>query len=236
MTADLREATGTPLGPPLVLCNGLGASQRSWNRLVDALGPDVTALRFEYPDTPGEVPTIRGHADAAAEAMDTAGVDRAVLAGWSFGGLVAQEFGRRHGDRLCGLALVSSSIGAPSWPPTAWGAGEVAGLEVWRHVKALPTGTTQRVTRVAQRSAAVMRWSSVPWLSDLDVPTLVAHGWLDQVVPVPNGLLLASLIPGARLELRLDGAHYLPHRRPQWLARLLRELLETVENRTTVTA
>lgn len=222
----LSEATEPPSGPPLILINGLGASQRSWDRLVAALGPDVSTLRFELPDLAGEVPTIRMHADAVAATMDAAGIERGVLAGWSFGGLVAQEFGRRHRDRLLGLALISSSTGAGSWPPTVWGVGEVAGLEVMRHIRSFPTGATHLTAHVAARSAAAMRWTSLPWLHTLDVPALVAHGWLDQVVPVANAFVLASSLPSAELKLRTDGFHDLAHRRPRWLAPRIRRLLE----------
>lgn len=228
MTFELSEAVGHPAGPPLILINGLGASKRSWDRLVEQLGSDVSTLRFEFPDLAGEVPTIRMHADAVAATMDEAGIERGVLAGWSFGGLVAQEFGRRHPDRLGGLALISSSTGAGSWPPTVWGAAEVAGLELMRHVRTLPTGATCHAAHVAARSAAVMRWSSLPWLHTLDVPALVAHGWLDQIVPVANAFVLASALPGAELQLRPDGLHDLAHRRPRWLAPRIRRLLKKV--------
>lgn len=229
-TFEFCQATGRGAGPPLILVNGLGASQRSWNRLVEELGPDVSTLRFDLPDLGDQVPTIRMHADAVAAIMDRAGIERGVLAGWSFGGLVAQEFARRHPDRLAGLALISSSTGAGSWPPTVWGAAEVAGLEVMRHVRSLPTGATHHMAHVAARSAAVMRWTSLPWLHTLDVPALVAHGWLDQIVPVANAFVLASSLPGAEVQLRPDGFHDLANHRPRWLAPRIRGLLERADH------
>lgn len=236
MSTVLRQATDGPAGPPLVLVNGLGASLRSWNRLVETLGPRVTTLRFEHPDRVGEVPTVRDHADAVAAAMDGAGLDTAVIVGWSFGGLVAQEFARRHRERTAGIGLVSTSAGVGSLPPTTWGAGEVVGIEMMRNAKVSPAGSAQRLTGVVGRSLAVMRWSSLGWLHSIDVPSVVVHGWFDHVVPVANGLVVASRLPGAELELRLDGGHYLPHRRPRWMAPILHRLVERAARPSEVTS
>ena len=71
-----------------------------------------------------------------------------------------------------------------------------------------------------------MRWTSLPWLHTLHVPALVAHGWLDQIVPVANAFMLASALPDAEMQLRPDGLHDLAHRRPRWLAPRIRRLLE----------
>ena len=44
-------------------------------------------------------------------------------------------------------------------------------------------------------------------LPDLSTPTLVIHGTVDRVLGYPNGPLIASLIPGARLETYEDVGH-----------------------------
>ncbi len=38
-------------------------------------------------------------------------------------------------------------------------------------------------------------------LAEIAAPTLVIHGTEDKMIPVANGELIASLIPGARLEI-----------------------------------
>ncbi len=55
---------------------------------------------------------------------------------------------------------------------------------------------------------AVMGHDTSARLPELRVPTLVVHGTEDQMLPVENGRLIASLIPGARLEI-LDGVGHL---------------------------
>ena len=55
------------------------------------------------------------------------------------------------------------------------------------------------------------------------MPVLVVHGTEDEMLPVANGELIASLIPGSRLEI-LDGiGHMFFWEQPQRSAELLRE-------------
>jgi pimeloyl-ACP methyl ester carboxylesterase len=51
-------------------------------------------------------------------------------------------------------------------------------------------------------------------LSDINVPTLVVHGELDPVFPLPHGEALRNTIPGATLLVLPQTGHELP--RPVW--------------------
>jgi len=51
------------------------------------------------------------------DAMDAAGLQRAVICGVSYGGLIAFAFAARHPERVSGLVLVSAL--PPSWTPDA---------------------------------------------------------------------------------------------------------------------
>jgi pimeloyl-ACP methyl ester carboxylesterase len=51
-------------------------------------------------------------------------------------------------------------------------------------------------------------------LGDLAVPTLVVHGELDPVFPLPHGEALRDTIPGARLLVLDEAGHELPP--PVW--------------------
>ena len=52
---------------------------------------------------------MRDYADDAAAVMDAMGIDKAMILGISFGGMVAQEFAVRHTARLSRLALQVTS-------------------------------------------------------------------------------------------------------------------------------
>jgi pimeloyl-ACP methyl ester carboxylesterase len=59
-------------------------------------------------------------------------------------------------------------------------------------------------------------------LRGLRVPTLVIHGTADQLLAPINGDLVASLIPGARLELLEGVGHLFFWEQPQRSAELVR--------------
>ena len=58
-----------------------------------------------------------------------------------------------------------------------------------------------------QLLAVVASGDRTPLLSRITAPTLVIHGRADTLVPVANGIDLASRIPGARLEI-IDGMNH----------------------------
>ena len=55
------------------------------------------------------------------------------------------------------------------------------------------------------------------------MPTLVVHGTADQMIPVENGRLIASLIPDSRLEIFDGVGHLFFWERPERSAELVRE-------------
>jgi 3-oxoadipate enol-lactonase len=60
-------------------------------------------------------------------------------------------------------------------------------------------------------------------LPGLTMPTLVIHGTVDRVLGYPNGPLVASLIPDARLETLEDVGHMFWWEQPERSAELVRE-------------
>ena len=58
---------------------------------------------------------FENYVEQVSLAMDRAGIDRAIIAGQSYGGLIASEFAARNPDRVSGLVL-SSALHA-SWEP-----------------------------------------------------------------------------------------------------------------------
>ena len=80
-------------------------------------------------DKPEGPYSMRDYADDAAAVMDAMGIDKAMILGISFGGMVAQEFAVRHTARLSRLALWCTSpggAGGASYP-----LHELEGL-IWR--------------------------------------------------------------------------------------------------------
>jgi pimeloyl-ACP methyl ester carboxylesterase len=73
------------------------------------------------------------------------------------------------------------------------------------------------------QQAAVVAHDTYGQLRGLTVPTLVVHGTADRLLAPVNGDLVASLIPGARLELLEGVGHLFFWEQPQRAAQLVRE-------------
>lgn len=110
-------------GAPIVIVPGIQGRWEWMKPAIDALAARRRVITFSLADEP----TCGGHFDPAhgfdcyveqvREAMDLAGVASAVVAGVSYGGLVAATFAARHPDRVSGLVLVSAI--PPGWEPNA---------------------------------------------------------------------------------------------------------------------
>jgi pimeloyl-ACP methyl ester carboxylesterase len=61
------------------------------------------------------------------------------------------------------------------------------------------------------------------------VPTMIVWGDRDGVIPVEHAHAAHELMPGSRLEIVERAGHFLPVERPEVLARLLRDFIETTE-------
>jgi pimeloyl-ACP methyl ester carboxylesterase len=101
-------------------------------------------------------------------------------------------------------------------PPFAAGADAYASFLQIAERRAVPVPVIQ-----AQMQACVAHDTSRR-LPELELPTLVVHGTDDQMLPVENGQQIASLIPGARLELLNGVGHMFWVERPQRSAELVR--------------
>jgi pimeloyl-ACP methyl ester carboxylesterase len=90
---------------------------------VDALAGRCRVVTFSLADEPtcgGSFDRSRGfdsYVDQIRDAMDMSGISTAVVAGVSYGGLVAASFAARYPERTAGLILVSAV--PPRWRPNA---------------------------------------------------------------------------------------------------------------------
>lgn len=106
-------------GYPVVISNGMGAPPSAWPLLAD---PDcgVHAVSWyhrgldvsERPDDAGRI-TVEDHAADLEAVMDAAGMERAVLVGWSLGVNVAFAFARDNPGRVAGILAVGGRAGDP---------------------------------------------------------------------------------------------------------------------------
>jgi len=109
-------------GVPVVLIPGIQGRWEWMEAAVDALASRCRVITFSLADEPSaEWPSRSNGFDAYVEqvsqTLDARGLERAVVCGVSYGGLVAAAFAGRYPHRVAGLALVSAI--PPSWRPDA---------------------------------------------------------------------------------------------------------------------
>ena len=189
----------------------------------------------------------------AADALALLGalrIERAHVLGFSMGGMAAQELALSAPERIATLTLASTSCGGTQSKPTSAEVVQALTMAMLsgdreRVVRtgydllfsSAFTGDAANYPPFAQAArthpaslnalmsqhGAILAHDAYGRLRGLGVPTLVVHGTQDRLLSHVNGDLVASMIPGARLEL-LDGVgHLLFWEQPERVAQLVRE-------------
>lgn len=102
----------------IVFLSGWGCDASLWRNQLPELARCGRLLVLDLPghgrsDKPEIVYTAGLFVRAVNAVLDHAGVEKAVLAGHSMGGMVAYEFARRHKDKALALIWVEGSLGLP---------------------------------------------------------------------------------------------------------------------------
>jgi poly(3-hydroxyalkanoate) depolymerase len=220
--------------PPLLLCNGIGASLEVLQPLVDALHPDRGVVRFDVPGVGGSPPPPLPYLLTALSSWVTALMARLGhrefdVLGLSWGGGLAQQLAlqsRRRVRRVVLAATGTGSLMVPARPQVvarmltprrhrdpeyaARIAGDIYGGSM-RNEPERGAELLHAATRAGPRRgyyyqlAATTGWSSLPFLPLLRQPTLVLCGDDDPIIPLVNGRVLARLLPDARLHVYHGG-------------------------------
>jgi pimeloyl-ACP methyl ester carboxylesterase len=225
-------------GQPLLLINGLGGNTQMWRVAQRRLAHTARTIAFDAPGTgrsrlspvPLPLPIL---ARAIGRMLDELGYDRVDVAGYSLGGVVAQQFARTLPDRVGRMALVGTACGWGMAPPEPEPLALITSplryfsKRVYRATNHIVDGGDRfkdprlREVQATARSAAPPNpigyaqqflqgttWSSLHWGASLTTPTLVLSGGCDRLVPPANGLLLARTLPNSRLHT-LEGEGHL---------------------------
>jgi pimeloyl-ACP methyl ester carboxylesterase len=194
--------------------------------------------------------TIADLAADTAGLLDALELENAHVVGISMGGMIAQELALAHPERIRTLTIGASYCGGPGGtlmaPEDLQLLGEaVASGEREQVFRAmweinLSPGFREDDSRfepfaemaaalpapqpvILQQMQACAAHDTHGRLGGLDLPTLVIHGDADRLLRYPNGRLIASLIPGARLATLEGIGHMFWWEQPQRSAELIRE-------------
>jgi 3-oxoadipate enol-lactonase len=194
--------------------------------------------------------TIVEMAEDAASLMDELGIESAHVVGISMGGMIAQELALAEPDRLRSLTLGCSYCGGPGSQLMPQENVEIlaAGMMSGDRDKAIrasyevnlspafraeesrydafhemATAVPAAKGTIELQVQAIFGHDTSSRLGEISTPTLIVHGTEDGVLPYPNGELIASLMPAARLETLEDVGHMFWWEQPERSGELIRE-------------
>jgi pimeloyl-ACP methyl ester carboxylesterase len=194
--------------------------------------------------------SVAGLAGDALALLDALDVPAAHVLGVSLGGMIAQELALAAPERVLTLTLGATSCGGTQSKATASEVIQQLTTAVLSRdrERLLRTGFAivvspsyaasdthcsafaeaarsfpPTISILMAQKAAAEGHDTYARLRGLRVPALVVHGTADMVLEAVNGDLVASLIPGARLELLEGVGHLFFWEQPQRTADLVRQ-------------
>lgn len=215
-------------GPPLVLIMGYTLNMENWDpRLVHDLAEHNRVVMFDNAGVGRtqalpEPLTIDAMANQTSALIDTLGLGRPDVLGWSMGGTIAQALAVLHPAQVRRLVLCATFPGTGAGLPPSAAAQRDGSLFPANQVKAddayktaiseYPAASAPSAVTITGQGDALGDWwndldTAGPEIGRISAPTLIADGTDDQLVPVVNEHMLASLIPRARLVLYPDAGH-----------------------------
>lgn len=222
--------------PPIVLLHGWGLSAGVWAPLRAHLSP---AQAIHAPDLPGHgnaAPagdTLASWADALVATLP----DKALVVGWSLGGMLALHIARHYPQKVARLVLIDTTprfVQADDWQP-ALSSETLADFR--HHFDADPAATQRRFVALQSLGDAARKTVSASLtaaltpsdeshqpalatglrlLAETDLrdlipavtqPVRLLHGGEDKLMPVAAAEWLADTLPNARLSVFGDAGH-----------------------------
>jgi pimeloyl-ACP methyl ester carboxylesterase len=246
-------------GRPLLLLNGFAATSADWDpSLIDRLAWSNELILLNNRGIgssadDGKSFDIAKLAADAALVIETLGIERANVLGWSMGGFIAQALALKYAHRINKLVLLSTDSGgveADLASPDVWSelvdtAGtpneqarrllfllfpsDVAESFYRQFGDIVTAARAQLSVELLNRQAAAMdawhRNGVAGQLREIRAPVLIAAGTEDIVIPASNALKLANAIPGAWLAQFPHGGHAFMAQYPRALADLINTFL-----------
>lgn len=239
-------AAGADSASPLVLVHGAGMDHRAWAAVTPFLV--AAGWRVLAVDLPGHGDTAGPAKASVAEAadwligvLDALGLERAALAGHSYGSLIALDAAARYPDRVSALALLAAAERmavnpdllktAAERPDEAsrliagWCHGvsrkaDPAGAEAWTARLLALMGRTDPGALAVDLRACDIYTDAAAAAAKVRCPVTLIVGERDKMTPPDGGRALAAAFAAARLGA-LDCGHTMMEEQPAETARLI---------------
>ena len=250
------DLLGPPDAPLVCLAHSLSSESGIWAEQVPPLlSRGWQVLRID----------MRGHGGSAAPSgpwrmedltsdvvrvLDLLAIERMHFVGLSIGGMIGQQLGIDHGERLHSLLLTGTSPKAVPGPPEMWperfaairAAGSVDPIadatmtrwfteafrpdheNRWQQVRAMIANTDPE--GYIAGAEAIIHFDVLARLPQVRTETLVLCGDDDPGTPAEGNRLIASVIPGARYVEISDARHIPMVENPALFSQLMLDWLE----------
>ena len=254
-------------GRPLLVLNGFAATSADWDpSFIDRLAASNELILLNNRGIGGSTDDGQSFAIAklaidAAHVIESLGIERANVMGWSMGGFIAQALALNYADRVDKLVLLSTDSGgieADLASPDVWSKlvdtsgtpneqarrlffllfpNQVAESFYRRFGDIVAAARAQLPAELLNRQAAAMdawhRNGVANQLREIRVPVLIATGTEDIVIPASNALKLVNKIPGAWLAQFPNSGHAFVAQYPRELADLINSFFALSTSRDT---
>jgi 3-oxoadipate enol-lactonase len=234
-----RGAAKRPGDPTIVLWHSLLFDGGMWKHQVEPLAALGRVVIFDGPGHgKSEVPppfSLEDNADAMVDALGELQIDKLVMCGLSWGGMVGMRLALQHPQRVRALALLDTnaeaevranvvkyrlfvSFGRRLGIPRLLAELQLGPIFFAQGSRARDPQLVERFARnangfpregVARASLAVVihRKDILPRLGSIKVPTLVMCGRDDRATPPVHSERIAHAIPGSKLVMVENSGH-----------------------------
>jgi 3-oxoadipate enol-lactonase len=249
-------------GRPLLLITGYGQTAEEWPpEMIHSLAGEFRVICMNNRGVCGTgygegAYTIPACADDALALMDALDQGPWYVAGYSMGGMIAEELALRHPGRVARLALISATCGGiqavPASPKTIAllnapaestremleNTGRYLFPDAWRAAHPDPFSWFPPVTCVPPpelyrtQQEAIVTWEG-SWnrLPNLHIPVLILQGSKDIVTPPDNARIISCQVDGSVIAEIKECGHGLCYQEPERCAMLLIGFFEDGEEK-----
>ena len=251
------ERAGT--GPVLVLAHGfVGDARSTWGSQIEALSDEFSVIAWDAPgaggsDDPPEDFGMDAYADCLAGLLRALSIERAHLAGLSFGGALVLAAFHRHPGLASSLTLVSGyagwlgSLGRQQADQRLARSLKASRLTPEKFVAAMapsmfsPSAREELVAPFLDsvrafhpsgfRAMSLASYADQRHvLAEVDVPMLLLYADHDVRAPVSIGESIHGAVPGSELVVLTGPGHASTVEAPDEVTRELRLFLRSVEH------
>jgi pimeloyl-ACP methyl ester carboxylesterase len=209
----------------ILLLHAMPLDERMWK-------PQLEALAGQEVEAPNLYDLGGASVDRWADALLASTEDDIAVVGASMGGYVALAIAREAPERVRGLLLVGSRVGADTPERRALRDEQMRtlreeGIDAWAPSAPDPPPPERTVDELIRAVQAIRdRSDSTELARSFEGPLWIAVGDADPFFPIDEAREVVAAAPNGRLEVFEDTGHFPSRDRPERFNELLREFLQ----------